>query len=663
MPEITVEGLFQDQNFWVLPPSEKQKVFARVDANFAALAPVEQEKATHGLIKKYSGHVAPLPEQPSGATPELQQVIDDLNPFERVLVGIGKGFNDVGQGVKQMALQAGEAVGVVPEGRHAEYTRQVAEEEEAIDKPLLRQSPAATTGRFVGQMAATAPAAYLVGGKPATIPGKMAQGGAIGGMSAGVMPTKEGESRLKNFALGATVGASTAGALASTGKGYRALRGDGSAERATELGALSQEHNVPLFVGELRGSPTFQRVEQMLERVPLVGTAGKRARQAESLHRAAKSLVDRYGVTDDVGEALQDSLSRTLAGNKQAATELFDQLSEAAAKTGNKVSLGNVRAVVSRIMDNEGQLPAAIQDEKIIAALQKYGSLEDLPFEVARKVRSRLGKEMRKASKQAVSGSASDEEVAALKMLYGAVEDDIAAFAAKEGGEIGGLYQQANSFYRAKVVPFKDRALRKVGTDEFDTDQIIGMFIKNDRPKLAQKLMGNLDPDGRAVVKYAVLKDAFESATGGANKTAFSPAKFAGRLERLGKSKQSIFPGEELRNIEGFVKLSRAAERAGQFAENPPTGMRWLDASIMGGATIGAAVNPGAVASAGGMSLVLSRMLTTKFGRSVLTRAAGLPEKSRVWERILYKDVPRAMALAGEQITEPEQKQDRRPRN
>jgi hypothetical protein len=148
------------------------------------------------------------------------------------------------------------------------------------------------------------------------------------------------------------------------------------------------------------------------------------------------------------------------------------------------------------------------------------------------------------------------------------------------------------------------------------------------------------------VVKYAVLQDAFDSAIeGGANKTPFSPAKFAGRLEKLGSSKNVIFSASERAQLDGFVKLARAAERAGQYAENPPTGQRAVDLAITAAVGGGAVMEPMTAFSAVAASATLSKLLTSDIGRNLLTRASSVPEKSQVWRRILYSELPRALAL------------------
>lgn len=578
----------------------------------------------------------------------MQDVIDDMGPLERVLVGIGKGFVDVGQGAKQMGLQVVEKLGIVPQGRYDEYTRQIQQENELYDKPLLDQSAAAKAGQFIGNVAATG---WIPGGAAGGVLRRAGTSALAGGAASALAPTVEGESRLKNIGVGAATGGAVSGALGLGGKAYRGFRGDKSADVATDLAKQGKIFDVDLTVGELRQSPAFQRIETTLERVPLVGTRGFRDKQSHQLARAARGLADQFNQgIDDVGEELQSSLTRSLNTARTQASRMYDDVGTAAQQAKGRVELNNLRQTIATIAGREGQLPETIRDSKILSSVAKYGDLDDMPFDVARVTRSRLGQELRKAERQAVSGGVSDEEVAAIKMIRGALERDLDDFAAREGGDIGRLYREANAFYRTNVVPFKDRAIRKAGRDDFDTDQILKTFVKNDRPQLAAKLMGRLDDQGKTTVKYAILQDAFENASDG--KTAFSPAKFAGRLERLGKSKSAIFTPQERQQIEGFTRLARAAERAGQYMENPPTGQRVIDAAILGGGVAGAIMEPVTLASAAGASTLLSKMLTTDFGRSVLTRSAGLPPESKIFQRILRVDVPRAMALAAERATD-----------
>lgn len=581
---------------------------------------------------------------------EAEYMVDQMGQPERFVTGIGKGMTDVGQGIKQIGLQAGESVGLVPRGRTAEYTRQIKSDEQQFDQPLLNTTEG-KVGRFAGQMAATLPVSLPFGGHAATVGGRALQGAGIGALSSGVMPVEEGGSRLQNALIGAGIGGGMGALTAAGGKGYRALRGDNKTAVTGPLADLSDEFKVPLTVGELRGSPGLQRTEQMLERVPLVGTAGFRQKQGKALSDAAQKLAGKYPGVSDVGEELQGSLARTLAKNKALAAELYDQVGEAAAKQGGTVTLGNFRRTISELAQREGGLPDAIKDPQILAAIQKYGSLQDMPFDVARTVRSRLGKEVARVKKQAVSGTVSDEQAAAVQRIFSSLVSDIDDYAVKSGGRLSQTYRAADEFYKANVVPFKDRTMRKIADDTFDTDQIVKMFIKGDRPKLAARLMQGLDNRGKQALRAAILQDTLEGATiqqGGT--TIFSPARFAQRIEKLGTTAQTVFPPNELRQLQGFAKLARVAQRAGQYAENPPTGMRVIDTAIMGGGAVGAITKPGTTLTAASMAGMLSKLLTTDIGRALLTRAEKIPANSQAFNRLVTKELPRVLALSERQI-------------
>ena len=137
---------------------------------------------------------------------EAEYMVDQMGQPERFVTGIGKGMTDVGQGIKQIGLQAGEAVGLVPQGRTAEYTRQIKSDEQQFDQPLLGTTEG-KVGRFAGQMVATLPVSLPFGGPAATVGGRALQGAGIGALSSGVMPVEEGGSRLQNALIGAGIGA------------------------------------------------------------------------------------------------------------------------------------------------------------------------------------------------------------------------------------------------------------------------------------------------------------------------------------------------------------------------------------------------------------------------------------------------------------------------
>lgn len=63
------------------------------------------------------------------------------------------------------------------------------------------------------------------------------------------------------------------------------------------------------------------------------------------------------------------------------------------------------------------------------------------------------------------------------------------------------------------------------------------------------------------------------------------PAKFALEFERMNAPYSKVFNGADKAQMDGFVKLMRHVERAGQYMENPPTGNRAVGV-LMGGAAV-----------------------------------------------------------------------------
>ena len=100
-----------------------------------------------------------------------------------------------------------------------------------------------------------------------------------------------------------------------------------------------------------------------------------------------------------------------------------------------------------------------------------------------------------------------------------------------------------------------------------------------------------------------------------------------------------FFRGQEKWELDGFVKLMRHVERAGQYAENPPTGQRLIHALVLGGAGVGAMLSPQTVVGGGATSAGLTWLLTSERGRNLLLAASGAtpgsPAMARMAEAIL----------------------------
>jgi len=143
-----------------------------------------------------------------------QQMIEEMSVPERMLVGAGRGFATTGQGLKQLALKAGESMGVVTPDEVESYRQKIAEEKSLYD-PLAEQSTATGLGELVGTIAATAPTMLIPGGAATSLGARTTSAAAGGAAGAASQPVYEGdfaEEKLSQaaegalFAAGATYG-------------------------------------------------------------------------------------------------------------------------------------------------------------------------------------------------------------------------------------------------------------------------------------------------------------------------------------------------------------------------------------------------------------------------------------------------------------------------
>ena len=95
----------------------------------------------------------------------------------------------------------------------------------------------------------------------------------------------------------------------------------------------------------------------------------------------------------------------------------------------------------------------------------------------------------------------------------------------------------------------------------------------------------------------------------------------------------NVFRGADKAQMDGFVKLMRHVERAGQYMENPPTGNR-LVGVLMGGAAV---MEPTAMATTGGIAGTLKLLFTTEAGKRILLAARDVPPNSPQMANLLMQ--------------------------
>lgn len=117
--------------------------------------------------------------------------------------GFNRGLRDIGEGLKQATLEAGEFIGVTEPGAAEDFTKKVQGEREKFEESY-GLFPGSKVTRFLG---GSAPYAYLPIKMPSGLFARAGVGAAVGGGFAGTQFVPEGTSRTEQAAIGATVGA------------------------------------------------------------------------------------------------------------------------------------------------------------------------------------------------------------------------------------------------------------------------------------------------------------------------------------------------------------------------------------------------------------------------------------------------------------------------
>lgn len=538
----------------------------------------------------------------------------ERNPILRAeqekLIGTGRGLTDAWEGTKQIALRVGEKMGLVdPQQRQA--WEQAVEAERQLYERHMGDSRAAMGGRIVGN---AAPYAVIPG--PSATAGlgvKMTQSAITGGGVAATQYVPDGESRLENAAVGAMTGAGTTAALEGAsrvvGKFVNAARGEVADPKAKELLELSAKHDVPLSAGDVAGGSVLPKAETATEYFPIVGMGKFRQVQHDKARDAAGRFMAQHKPDgDDWAAIAQTSLKDKAEQVRLTARQRYDRLAKAADQFG-EVPTPRMNEAARSIITEELQKQPAYQDKALIAAMSKYAQEPKANFSGVRAIRSDLGDEIADFYRGS-NGIVGAKGARHLQAIKDALEDDLETFAKSNGSNVKLLWNSADHFYRNQVVPFKDAALAKAAKSDVP-DEIYRQFIQAGKGDRAQKFYNALGPDGRQAIRFKMLEEAHDAATRG---DVFSPATFARKMEGIQSASGVFFKGQHKRELDGLVNLMRHAQRAGQYAENPPTGQRVIPYLTAGAI----AVRPGEAATAAGGVFLLNKLTTTGWGKRIL---------------------------------------------
>lgn len=550
---------------------------------------------------------------------------------------------------------------------YEEYTQAVDDVSKEKDRYRKQVGREGMDWTETGASIVSATPKYVLGrsaGTGAKMTTRLGEQGLRGAIDGATSYAKDGKERLINTGLGAIFGAGGeyVGAIGANGakKAYNVIKGN-KTPSAQAIEQLGTKHNVRTSVHDIKGAGVGKNLETQLERVPVVGTSTFRQKQQAEAKAAATKMGDKfrdgldatdYKYLDEVSKAaskgnknaqrvldkvnsatepdeiLQSSLELRMFREKEVGNKMYERVDKlVGSQVHDNVKPTNTKTLLdSRITELESSLAP---DDELLSYLKSVVKNIDNPQTIKnwknmKELRSELGN---KAEQMAKKGN--NEASAFLGKLKDTVTKDMDAYIAEVGdSNIKTAYNRANKYWSSMLS--RQEKIHAKAMNSSTPDQIYKTFVKKGQGDKAKNFYQALDPKGQAALRYQMVEEAINTATD-PHTGLFSPAKFAKSFKDIKDPYEEIFSGASKREMDGFVKLMSHIERAGQYMENPPTGVRLADVAMVGG-TVAA---PATMAKIGSVALVAKALFTTKAGKRLLLAANDLPPNARGFANIL----------------------------
>lgn len=533
---------------------------------------------------------------------EQKELIGSMGRAEKFLVGTGKGMIDVYTGIKQRGAEIGEKAGLVDKNTLENIKKDVKANREVF-QPLADESTSANIGEFIGQ---AAPTLVVPGGVAGGFLKRAATSALSGGAVGAIQPTVEGESLAGNIAKGAGAGGLASGVISAGGKLVNTVAKKSNLSKVSEA---AKKFGVRTTLGEDIGNPVVAKAETWLESIPIIGLKGFREKQQKEAAVAAKDFMAKYifdPASPDAGSSNREYVNGLYEGFKGLVSTVKAPIEPTATKQTAKTLLARYPDIFKKFQDakTEGLLADIVGGTKDIVkkspVLDSKGrqivtkTEKKLTFDELWTLRDGIGEMIGQARKKLGAGDVNKTQYGQMKQLFKSVSDDLDTWAEKAGRkDVTEAFKAANDSYKTYVV------------------------------------------------KYDVLRRAYDKATGevGAGEM-FSPKKFSTALKNIAYKDKELkkFSKEEIEEMTGLANVLQVVKRAGQYAENPPTGARW------GLPTVGALAGIKAVPY-----VVVARFLSgTEAGKRLVMSSSKIEPKSPLMGRIvqeIYRQLPKGAAI------------------
>jgi hypothetical protein len=309
------------------------------------------------------------------------------------------------------------------------------------------------------------------------------------------------------------------------------------------------------------------------ERIPGAGTGGIRQTQQTERIDAVRNVLLDFGAddaaraSDDVMKDLATKRGADLAKYSGAKTEVIERLGQ----TGTVPMTNTVKAIDDEIAKLQGLKTQEVAP--IIERLTDWkAALQDQNLINVEALRKQIGESFKAPELASVRGIGEK----ALSNIYKPLKQDMQSFITQVGERRDVTKWKVADKRLSDLAGELDMStLKSVLRRGDETPEVVANMLFSKKPSEVRQLYASLTPTGRERARAAILSRAAEKATENVSEgTVVSPDKFANEVKRLGTSVGVFFNGDDLKQVEGLVRVLNITKRASAAAAAPPTGVQ-----------------------------------------------------------------------------------------
>lgn len=437
------------------------------------------------------------------------------------------------------------------------------------------------------------------------------------------------------------------------GKGVTALK---EGTPTTKIGEIAAKEKIPTTLGEDIGSSYLQKTETFAEKVPIVGTSGFRKKQLAAADDAAQRFL---------GEYIANPGEPSMKANREFTSKLYKDMEGLASQVKEPILPEKTRATAIDLLESYPEIFKKFQNTKLEGTIENI--IKGTEVQTSKMV---------SPGTPSIFKSETPSLTARIANIYESPRIQVSPGTSPIFRGPSNIIERMAGREPQKTITFDEiwtlrdglgemigQAKKKLASGDVDRTTISKLnslykSVNNDidswtktigKPEISQSIKTANDAYKTYVVKYRLIQDAYDKAAGatGAGEF-FSPKKFSTSLKNMiAKDKEyGTFSPQEIDRMTGLANIMQVVKRAGQFRENPPTGSRFVDLMLGGGAGALAIVSP-KTAAIGAATTGIVRFLTTTSSGKKLAMIAAKTEPNSSAMNLIMRNIAKDMITAG----------------